>query len=93
MDTRQAETQLASSGGKEEIRRELRRQRRRDRSEAREERRLSDEAAGNANHKNRENPGEELPSTLKRRDAETKTGRPSPKEKARTPEAEPADHL
>lgn len=54
---------------------------------------MSDEAAGNANHKNRENPGEEPPSTLKRRDAETKTGRPSPKEKARTPEAEPADHL
>ncbi|KAL0836892.1 hypothetical protein Bca101_088782 [Brassica carinata] len=64
----------------------------RDRSEAREERRLSDEAAGNANHKNRENPGEEPPSTLKRRDAETKAGRPSLKEKAKTPEAESADH-
>ncbi|KAG2247065.1 hypothetical protein Bca52824_086693 [Brassica carinata] len=62
----------------------------RDRSEAREERRLSDEAAGNANHKNRENPGEEPPSTLKRRDAETKAGRPSLKEKAKTPEAESA---
>lgn len=54
---------------------------------------MSDEAAGNANHKNRENPGEEPPSTPKRRDAETEAGRPSPKEKARTPEAEPAYHL
>ena len=54
---------------------------------------MSDEAERNADQRNRENPGEEPPSTLKRRDAETKTGRPSPKEKTRTPEAEPAGHL
>ncbi|WZZ33952.1 hypothetical protein YC2023_017353 [Brassica napus] len=37
-------------------------------------------------------PGEEPSSTPKKGDAETKAGRPSPEGKARTPEAEPADH-
>ncbi|KAF3570964.1 hypothetical protein F2Q69_00063527 [Brassica cretica] len=81
MDTRQAEAQLASSG-----------ENKRDRSEGRKERRLSDEAERSADQRNWENPNEEPPSTPKKGDTETKTGRPSPEKKARMPEAEPVDH-
>ncbi|KAF3598289.1 hypothetical protein F2Q69_00038068 [Brassica cretica] len=70
----------------------LNEQRKRDRSERRKERRLSDEAERSTDQRNRENPGEKPPSTPTKNDAEIKAGRPSPQEKARTPEAEPTDH-